>query len=66
MLKLIGAVFIAILALGCGLLTAYAAWVTMYPERGHAIAKAGAWAATVFVFLAFVIIGANGLFAIYQ
>ena len=49
-----------------GLLAAFAAWDTMYPDKGHRIAKFAVNAFTVFVFMGFLFIGLGGVMGIYE
>jgi len=66
MLKLFFAVVIMLFSIAAGLVTAFAAWSTMYSARGHIIVKSGVVLFAVFVVLIFALIGLNGLLAIYD
>ena len=66
MLKLLSAIVLMALCAAGGLLAAFAAWDTMYPEKGHPITKFAVNAFTVFVFLGFLFIGLGGVMGIYE
>lgn len=65
-MKLSIAVALFLLCIAAGSVFAFAAWNTMYPEKGRRPAKIAVNAFTGFVFLCFVVFGLAAGFGVYD
>ena len=66
MLKLFFAVIIVLISVAVGLIVAFSAWDTMYPENGHILSKATVNTFTAFILLSFTVLGLGHAFGIYD
>lgn len=59
-------ILIMVICIAAGSLLSFAAWTTMYPDKGHLAAKISVNLFTAFIFVAFLLLGVGGISGFYD